>query len=659
MNTRCISLLRRGNETIVICAALGMLVATAAPGVASASAAPTERVRAVITEPSSALAVAAAAAVLTPPQAVAQAHAEAVANGITDYVSVADAATGAVLAQSANAGTQVASESIVKLMIAAYYLVLVGGYQHQSASVLGRLSYMIRYSDDATASAYFSSAAVPTMAARYGMSSTINATDRVGHWGAVRITAHDMTTFLFHAFHDPQVGPWLKPVMAQVAAVGSDGFNQAFGMNSLAGVHGSKQGWGDDEFWSPQSSVINSVGFTDRYVVAILQNSDSYPDPARATSSFAARTISAARAAVAAAPPNGTFVTVRGAPAVYRIAGGAPIYVSSFAAFGGSAAVRTLKVITAAQFTALRSMPVDGTFLLATGTGAVYRIAGGAPVYVSSWAGFGGPKPMTQVDNAAITNAGLPGVWSHLAYRPMDGTYLTATSTGQVFRVVSGTPTYVSSFANFPGSRANTVVDAMAISRAGQPGFYSHLRRLIPDGTFIRSTGSGTVFRIAGGAPVYVSTWSVFGGSQPTQAVDAKAIIQAGQPGPWAHLNARPVNGTYLSVTGGTAIYRMAGGAPVYVSSFAPLGGPTPNVQVDAAALSHGGQPGVWAHLLFYPAVGTFLTGMPGGRVYRVAAGHPFRVASWAPYGGPQPTVAVTQLTVDRAGAGGLFAHLK
>ena len=50
---------------------------------------------------------------------------------------------------------------------------------------------------------------------------------------------------------------------------------------------------------------------------------------------------------------------------------------------------------------------------------------------------------------------------------------------------------------------------------------------------------------------------------------------------------------------------------------------------------------------------------MPGGRVYRISAGHPFYVRSWAPYGGPQPTVPVTQLSIDRAGTGGYFVHLK
>ena len=445
-----------------------------------------------------------AAATMTPAQAVAQARSEAAANGITDYVSVTDMATGTVLAQTSNAGTQVASESIVKLMIAAYYMVIAGGYQNQSSTVRDQLSYMIRYSDDATASAYFTSAAVPTIAARYGMSSTINATDRVGHWGAVRITAHDMTTFLFRAMRDPAVGPWLKPVMAQVAPNGSDGFNQHFGMNALTGTHGSKQGWGDDQFWSAANNVINSVGYTDRYYVAVLQNSYSYPDPARATSTYAARTIQAARPAApkppAVSPPrNGDYVREAGSAAVYRLAGGAPIYVSSWTAFGGK---KPVKVLTVAQWKTLRAVPVDGTFLSGAVGGAVYRVAGGAPIYISSWAQFGSRQATTAVDAAVFSHAGLAGAWSHLRARPADGTFISASRPAWCI----GSPAVRRSTCPLERIRlvrAPTVAVAPdALSHAGLRGPWAHLAKLPADGTFITATTDhSTVYRIAGRSP--------------------------------------------------------------------------------------------------------------------------------------------------------------
>ncbi len=228
-----------------------------------------------------------------PSEAIGSSASYAANRGVTSYLSVVDRRSGAVLAQTGNTGSQVASESIMKLLLASYYLVLYGGYQQTPSSVLSKLSYMLRVSDDATASSLFSSAAIPTIAARYGLGRTINATDRPGHWGAARITASDMTQFLYRASLDNAVGPWLMPVMAQTSPTGSDGFNQAFGLNAIGGDHGSKQGWGCDSFWTAASCAIHSVGYTDKYFVAVLQLATSYPDPMRDTATFAARTIAA------------------------------------------------------------------------------------------------------------------------------------------------------------------------------------------------------------------------------------------------------------------------------------------------------------------------------------------------------------------------------
>jgi hypothetical protein len=370
-------------------------------------------------------------------------------------------------------------------------------------------------------------------------------------------------------------------------------------MNSLSGTHGSKQGWGGDQFWTAASSVINSVGYTDRYFVAILQNSHSYPDPARSTATYAARTIAASRKAVAAAVApvvrNGDFVRRAGDAHIYRVAGGAPIIVHSWSAFGGP---KPVKVISAARFAALRPRPADGTFLAATGSSEVYKIVYGAITYVDSWSHVGGHHPYTVVDATAIRYAGRGGVWSHL-------------------------------------------------------------RAKVPDGSFIGASGTHQSFVVAGGAPVYISTWDAVGGPRKTQQVDRDAISRAGQPGHWSHLSRRPKDGTYLSVGGSAAIYRVAGGAPLHVAALGPLDGSKVAVKVDERAIRYGGRAGAWAHLNFYPATGTFLTGAPGRRVYRVVAGRATYVPSWKPYGGARPTVLINQVTIDRAGTGGELNHLR
>jgi len=432
----------------------------------------------------------------TPPEAVATAVQNAAANGVTSFVSVVDRNSGAVLAQTGNAGAQVASESIMKLFLAAYYLRLYGGQSATPQAVKDRLAYMLIYSDNDIASSIFTAGAIPTVANAYGLGSTINATDRVGHWGAARITAADMTTFLFRAAHDDQVGPWLIPVMAQTAPTGSGadaGFSQYFGMNALGGEHGSKQGWGCDSFWTNPQCAVHSVGYTDRYFVAVLQLGNGYPDPMRDTSTATARTVQASTTALV----DGDFICDSDSGAVYRMAGGAPVYVSTWSAFGGPQACR---VMSGAEISRLPMYPADGTFLRGTSTGAVYRIGGGAPVYVSTWAAFGGVQPATNVDEAAIDLAGS-GWYSHLLYRPADGTFVRGSTTGAVYRMAGGAPVYVSTWAAFGGVQPATTIDEAAIDLIGSSDYYDHIAAKPVDGTFLRGTSTGAVYRIVAVPP--------------------------------------------------------------------------------------------------------------------------------------------------------------
>jgi peptidoglycan/xylan/chitin deacetylase (PgdA/CDA1 family) len=146
---------------------------------------------------------------------------------------------------------------------------------------------------------------------------------------------------------------------------------------------------------------------------------------------------------------------------------------------------------------------IDTDFVCDSGTGAAYRIVGGAPVYVSTWAAFGGPQPCRVMSSAEI--AALPRY-------PADGTFVRGTSTGAVYRIAGGAPVYVSTWVAFGGVQPFVDVDQAAIDRAGSGGFFGHLLFFPADGTFVRGTSTGAVYRIAGGAPVYVSTWVAFGG---------------------------------------------------------------------------------------------------------------------------------------------------
>ncbi len=208
---------------------------------------------------------------LTPQQAIAQGVAAAAGDGVNQYVALVDRKTGKLVASSGG-NTQVISESIVKLFTVAYYLVKYDGQLPDQMAT--DLHEMIVHSDDAIESEYWTTAAVPAMATRYGLPNTANGPKTGPHdWGWEYITADDEAKFLYEAANDPVVGPFLTDAMADVASVGADGFDQNFGFNSLDGDHGSKQGWTDRN--TSQAINIHSVGWTDRFFGAILQTSDS------------------------------------------------------------------------------------------------------------------------------------------------------------------------------------------------------------------------------------------------------------------------------------------------------------------------------------------------------------------------------------------------
>jgi CHAP domain len=200
---------------------------------------------------------------------------------------------------------------------------------------------------------------------------------------------------------------------------------------------------------------------------------------------------------------NGSFVSITGHPEVYRIAGGAPVYVSTWTAFGSPKAT---SVISQATFNAMPQIPADGTFVVGAQRGEVYRIAGGAPVYVSTWAAFGRAQATTTVDQSAIDKAGSGGAWNHLSHRPADGTFVVGAQRGEVYRIAGGAPVYVSTWAAFGRAQATTTVDQSAIDKAGSGGAWNHLSYRPADGTFVVGAQRGAVYRFAAGYGVLVAT---------------------------------------------------------------------------------------------------------------------------------------------------------
>jgi protein gp37 len=362
-------------------------------------------------------------------------------------------------------------------------------------------------------------------------------------------------------------------------------------------------------------------------------------------------------------PPTlqeGEFISVTGSNTVYRIAGGAPIYVSSWSHVGGS---HSVTVVSRSQFDSLRQYPANGTYL--SGNGDIYVVAGGAPIYVSSWEHVGGSagKSPIVIDQSAIWHGGEGGAWNHLRQYPADGTYIHAN--GDTSVVVGGAPVYVSNWEHVGGSagKSVTVVDQSAIWHGDEGGpndHWDHLHQYPADGTLV--SGNGDIYVIAGGAPLYVSNWAQIGGSsgRSVTVVDQSAIWHAAEGGPndhWNHLHQVPSNSTYLNAGGD--IYVMAGGAPIYVSSWEHVGGSAGKsvTSIDPADIAQAGAvASQWAHLHAFPSDGTVLQSGPGGALYETSAGAPYPITA-TPAG--KTAVIVDPLAINDAGEGGRWRFLR
>jgi hypothetical protein len=99
-------------------------------------------------------------------------------------------------------------------------------------------------------------------------------------------------------------------------------------------------------------------------------------------------------------------------------------------------------------------------------------------VYVSAWANVGGRHAYTTVDQNAIDRAGSGGRYNHLAYRPVDGSYLRGTTSKRVYQVKGGVAHFVRSWTQVSGTKPTTYVDQASIDKAGttSPLKWTHVR---------------------------------------------------------------------------------------------------------------------------------------------------------------------------------------
>jgi hypothetical protein len=293
-------------------------------------------------------------------------------------------------------------------------------------------------------------------------------------------------------------------------------------------------------------------------------------------------------------------------------------------------------------------------------------VVGGAPQYITSWDNVGGSpeRAIPVVDDAAVAAAGTTsGRFRHLRQFPMDGARFQGGKSNEAYIVAGGAPIYVTSWDNVGGAPTLALpkVDDAVINAAGTAsGRYGHLRKLPADGTFVQGAVSHEAYVIAGGAPIYITNWDRVGGAPttPIAAVDDAALNTSGAAsGRYSHVNPQPADGTFVVGTSGQ-VYRIQGGAPIYVSTWSVFTAEEkalPVTKVDQAVLdSANASDHRYKHLSMLPADGTKLLGSSGKR-YVVNAGKPLSYSGSEAF---PPTAKVDQYAIDNAGGTGPLAHL-
>jgi hypothetical protein len=188
-------------------------------------------------------------------------------------------------------------------------------------------------------------------------------------------------------------------------------------------------------------------------------------------------------------------------------------------------------------------VPANGTFVRTAGNGAIFEVAGGAPMYVSNCSNIsGGCGTPVSIDQWDIANEG--NYLSGLYPVPTNGTFLTTAGNGAFFEVAGGAAMYVSNCSNISGGCGTPVsIDQWDIANEGN--YLSGLYPVPTNGTFLTTAGNGAFFEVAGGAALYVNNCSNLpGGCGTPVSIDQWDIANEGNY--LSGLYPVPTNGTVV-----------------------------------------------------------------------------------------------------------------
>ena len=325
-------------------------------------------------------------------------------------------------------------------------------------------------------------------------------------------------------------------------------------------------------------------------------------------------------------PANGSFVSYNGN--VYRIAGGAPLYVSSWSIFGGP---QPTQALTQSQFDALAKYPANGTEVAVANPqfhGEGYVFAGGAPLSVSAWTNVNSNPQWTMVDGNALSHFTTTEPYDHVLQYPANGTDVAIGNSndhGAGFVFAGGAPLAVAAWSNLPNPKV-TFVDGNALDTYSSNDTWhalDHVRQYPANGTAVavgNPTDHGAGYIFAGGAPLNVAGWSNVGNPQWV-VVDSYALDNYSSTGPYHsldHVRDYPANGTFLHTNTGST-YRTAGGAALAITNCTTIGGCPAPAPTDAWIITNAGQTGT--HLRAAPTNGTTVEGLPSHHYWKFQNG--------------------------------------
>lgn len=300
---------------------------------------------------------------------------------------------------------------------------------------------------------------------------------------------------------------------------------------------------------------------------------------------------------------NGSYVLASDTGNVYVMAGGAAIYVSSWANVGGQHAINA--TLTQAQINAMPQYPSDGTAIRDAVGGGIWIVAGGFPFAVSNLAHTPGIS-WVNIDVNSL---------AYLRSEPKDGTVVRDES-GGIYVISGDAAMAVTSLANIPYTTW-TSVDSWSIA---------HQMRSYPkDGTVFVDYGTGTVYVVAGEAPLAVSSFSNIPPVSTMASLDHWVLAN--------QLRQYPVNGTTVVDNTGT-VYVIAGGTALTVTDFSHIPPVTSLTHVDGWCITH--------QLLSYPLDNTYVQGYGSGQLFKVLGGATTRVTSV-----PSPATPVDDWAID------------